>query len=196
MQARLLGQLGLPLVAAARQDMNPMFTDIAALATAVGVLTAVYQLFLSRRQARATFEQQFVQRYWQLDDSRLVTSKNSFFERRYLRLCEDEFESMRLGQVSWRTWMVWHDSIRDMAGPMRERISDGHLWLKTCLDSGDHPGTHCDGIFRQTTLDGYEHSKHLSTRWWSSLDRRWFLLLSDVQRRLAARNRQFRSRRR
>lgn len=84
-----------------------MLADIASLATAAGVFAAVVQLLLSRRQARAGFEHAFVSRYWDLDDERVAAlESDSIDQRRYLRLCEDEFESMRLGQISWRTWEV------------------------------------------------------------------------------------------
>lgn len=161
-----------------------MWADLAAAATALGVLAAVIQLVLSRRQARAMFEQEFVKRYWVISDDGLqqrTENAGDVEERRYLRLCEDEFEVMRLGSISWRTWEVWHEAIRDEAVKHAERI-DEHDWLSTCLQSDhDHRGSDCPGIFRSG--EGV-HSRHLSARWRSSLSRKWFVAMSALRRSL------------
>lgn len=81
-----------------------MLDLLVGLATALGIPTALYQLWLSRGQARASFEQQFVARYWAIEDERLSRAANeAVAAERYLRLCEDQYEWMRLGEFSWRT---------------------------------------------------------------------------------------------
>lgn len=161
-----------------------MLGEIASLATAVGVLAAVVQLLLSRRQARNAFEHLFVDRYWQIDDDLIQAPETqSQYWRRYLRLCEDEFESMRLGQISWRSWEVWHDSIRDREIGTRAALdladSEQFEWLRLCLDDPRHAGAECWGIFAPSRQD---HSKHLSARWKSSLTLRLFFIANAGRR--------------
>lgn len=164
-----------------------MLSDIAALATAIGVLAAVYGLLLSRRQARATFEHQFVQRYWELDDDRLRDAEDeSLFRRRYLRLCEDEYEAMRLGQVSWRTWEVWHDAMRDTTAQLGDSITLPHEWLAVCLSLPDHPGSDCIALFAASSGGHSKHSRHLSSRTRVSPGRWTFRSFSSLQRRFSA----------
>lgn len=87
--------------------------DIASVATAVGVAAGIYQLRLSWKQGRASFEQTFVDRYWSIEDDRLRGTDSAQVNRqRYLRLCEDQFEHARLRQISRRTWSIWHDGIK------------------------------------------------------------------------------------
>ena len=158
-----------------------MLSDVAALATAAGVFAAVVQLILSRKQARASFEYEFIKRYWAINDDALYqpTIQGGAVERdRYLRLCEDEFEVMRLGSTSWRTWEVWHEAIRDGAAKYRDHLA-GYDWLRTCMEDGDHPGSDCDGIFRSSPG---VHSQHISARWPSSVGRLWFTAASAVRR--------------
>lgn len=165
-----------------------MLAELAALATAVGVLAAVYQLLLSRRQAVSAFEHQFVQRYWDLEDQKAVPVGDDAPSRnRYLRLCEDEYEAMRLAQVSWRTWVVWHDAIREALGEGASTVGKDYEWLRTCLNSHDHSGAFCDGIFAPAPLGKAPFSSHLVTRWRLSPGRVWFLLANGVQRRIVGR---------
>lgn len=159
-----------------------MWSDIASVATAVGVLAAVVQLMLSGRQSRATFEHEFVSRYWEISDQRLQGDGQSEVQvKRYLRLCEDEFEVMRLGSISWRTWEVWHDAMREECAKWGDRVQ-GLDWLAGCLnDPEDHPGSDCPSIFES---GGAAHSNHLSARWRASVTRRWFILGNGIRRRL------------
>lgn len=134
------------------------------------------------------FEQEFVKRYWVIADDGLQQTEHAgdIEEQRYLRLCEDEFEVVRLGSISWRTWEVWHEAIRDEAVKYPDRI-DAHDWLSTCLHTGqDHQGSDCPGIFRS---GAGIYSRHLSARWRSSLSRRWFVSMSALRRRLYDRGR-------
>ncbi|WP_156391119.1 MULTISPECIES: hypothetical protein [unclassified Nocardioides] len=163
--------------------MLNVLSEIAAAATAVGVLAAVVQLLLSRRQARATFEHEFIKRYWAIGDDALQqpgTHAGPVERQRYLRLCEDEFEVMRLGSISWRTWEVWHEAIRAGAAPHREHLA-GHEWLSTCMARGDHRGSDCHGIFRSGTG---QYSQHISARWSISAGRSWFVATSGLRRAL------------
>lgn len=163
-----------------RATIFNVLSEIAAAATAVGVLAAVVQLLLSRRQARATFEHEFIKRYWAIGDDALQhpgTHAGSVERQRYLRLCEDEFEVMRLGTLSWRTWEVWHEAIRVGAAPHRGHLA-GHEWLATCMARGDHRGSDCHGIFRSGTG---QHSRHISARWSISAGRSWFVATSEFR---------------
>lgn len=122
-----------------------MLAEIAAVVAAVGVLLVWGQLYASRRQARATFEHGFVDRYWEISD--LVHAGEARPER-YLRLCEDEFEAMRQGSVSWRTWDVWHAAIRAECETHRTYVDRHALtWLGQCLEVGDHVGADCPALF-------------------------------------------------
>ena len=158
-----------------------MLADIASVATAAGVLAAVVQLLLSRKQTRASFEHEFVKRYWSISDDSLQqpsTHAGAVERQRYLRLCEDEFEVMRLGAISWRTWEVWHEAIRDGVGAPSAEV-ERFDWLLTCLRHHEHRGSHCPAIFRS---GAGTHSRHLSARWPTSIGRGWFLLNSGLRR--------------
>lgn len=163
------------------RDDASMLSDIAALATAAAVIAAVFQLLLSRRQARASFEHEFVKRYWSICDDSLQTPtpQTADVERqRYLRLCEDEFEVMRLGSVSWRTWEVWHEAIQEGSRTYSDALN-GYDWLSTCMQAGEHPGCNCPGIFRSGSG---VHSSHLTARWPSSLGRAGFVAVTGLRR--------------
>jgi hypothetical protein len=170
-----------------------VLSDIAAVATAAGVLAAVVQLLLSRRQARATFEHEFIRRYWAIGDDALQqpdTHSGAVYRERYLRLCEDEFEVMRLGSISWRTWEVWHEAIREGAGRYCDHLGD-YAWVGACMQHEDHPGSDCSGIFRSASG---VHSQHISARWPSSIGRLWFTTASAVRRTLYVRGGRFTTR--
>jgi len=172
--------------------MSAMLADLASVATAIAVFAAVIQLMLSRRQARSAFEQEFVKRFWVIGDDGLqqqTPNAGDIQRERYLRLCEDEFEVMRLGSISWRTWEVWHDGIRDRAAQYIEHVN-ARDWLSTCLHAKDHRGSDCPGIFRSC---GVVHSRHLVARWPSSFGRRWFVAISALRRRLYDRERKRRT---
>ncbi|MGI8888503.1 MAG: hypothetical protein ACR2GB_05975, partial [Nocardioidaceae bacterium] len=103
-----------------------MWSDVAhaipGLLTAVAVLVAAVQLWISRVQARGEVEQRYIDRYWKLSDETALGSSDQrgldlVQAKRYWRLCEDEFEWTRLGQVRPRTWAVWPSAIRAAIGP-------------------------------------------------------------------------------
>jgi hypothetical protein len=123
-----------------------MIGDIASIATSIGVLVAVYQLALSRQQARAVFEQTFVDRFWGIEDDRLRGSEDNEVNRlRYLRLCEDQYEHARLKQISKRTWDIWHEGIRLGVGTDVDLAGE---WTRRCAMSGTHSGVDCPALRR------------------------------------------------
>jgi hypothetical protein len=85
-----------------------MISDLAALVTVIGLPLAVLGLWLSRRQQSMAFEQTYIDRFWVIDDSLRTDdeSRVDIHRQRYHRLCGDEFELMRLGLISWRTWNI------------------------------------------------------------------------------------------
>lgn len=123
-----------------------MIGDIASIATAVGVFIAMYQLFLSRQQAQAVFEQTFVSRFWGIEDDRLrATESEDVNRRRYLRLCEDQYEHARLGQLSKRTWDIWHEGIQAGVG---DDLAHAGEWTQRCARMGIHSGGDCPVVER------------------------------------------------
>lgn len=130
-----------------------MIADIASIATAVGVLLAACGLFSQVRQRKSDLSQTYVERYWKLDDRREdrttppgVESRNNL--ERYWRLCEDEFDIVRLGWISGRTWCLWHESIRDDRRLHKDTISAsrGYRQLSKCLTSDSHRPWRCPGL--------------------------------------------------
>lgn len=115
----------------------------------VGIPIGVSQLWMSRRQGRASFEQTFVARYWQLNDDQLLGRVSSHAHAsRYLRLCEDQFELMRLGQISWATWEIWHDGIRAELGRSGVVPADEYALTSACwLGEHGHSGLECESVF-------------------------------------------------
>lgn len=123
-----------------------MIGDIASIFTAIGVLAALYQLVLSRQQARAAFEQTFVDRFWTIEDDRLRGSEpDDVNRRRYLRLCEDQFEHVRMKQVSPRTWEIWHEGIQAGVGANLKHAGE---WTTLCAEHDRHAGKACPSLLR------------------------------------------------
>ena len=98
--------------------------DLAALATAVGLPTAVYQLHQGRRGLRDNFERTFVERYATIsakihldvlrgDAAADLTNddvRRAFFD--YFELCEEELYYRAHRRVSRATWKDWWYGIR------------------------------------------------------------------------------------
>lgn len=121
--------------------------DIASIATAVGVAAGIYQLRLSWKQERASFEQTFVDRYWSIEDDRLRGTDSAQVNRqRYLRLCEDQFEHARLRQISRRTWSIWHDGIKIGLG---DQVEGAYDWSTACVANGPHAANRCPAVRRR-----------------------------------------------
>ncbi|MFD8737435.1 hypothetical protein ACFV06_21285 [Streptomyces sp. NPDC059618] len=101
-----------------------MISDIAGIATAVGVLLAVAGLRQGQRQRIRAFEDFYVSRYWLLMDRlslRASTGHDSDDELgkgdqkallAYLSLCEDELDLRASGWISDATWDIWRKGIR------------------------------------------------------------------------------------
>lgn len=83
----------------------------------VGLGLVLFQLSDQRRAMRAQFGNMYIERYWQIDDSLLLETKDTDEHRRhrhrYLRLFEDEFDVARLGFLDERQWAVWHSVLDD-----------------------------------------------------------------------------------
>lgn len=90
--------------------------------TALGVLLAVPQIVELNRQQHRSFEQLYVQRYWQLQDGYSVdfqlgrrntplADKDAATARAYLQLCEDELDMFKAGRVTRSTWQNWRSGM-------------------------------------------------------------------------------------
>jgi hypothetical protein len=133
---------------------------------AVGIFAAVVGLFftgfsvwLARDEIRDAYEQRYVERYWQIADDQLrvkygETDSNlaEMHRERYLRLCEDEFEAANLGNVSRRTWRVWHAAIEQALEPKTlDRVtlegadSAEYVMLRACIRASAHAAGSCPG---------------------------------------------------
>lgn len=151
--------------------------------TVIGVPIALVQLRASRVQARGSFEQQFVDRYWSIEDDRLADrtgDSEAVHRRRYFRLTEDQFELMRLGQISWSTWEIWHDGIAAGAADFDAAAHGPHKWLEACTSMSAHFGHECEAL---TTPDGAvrRRSKADPGLWWQRARRAWWRIRSGAQ---------------
>ena len=107
-----------------------MLADIALIATAVGVLAAVFGLRQSNRERLRQFEAMYVQRYWSiLDQLSLDALAGSTKEppseadlkaiRAYLFLCEDELEIRGRRYIADTTYKIWTDAaVTQLQQPM------------------------------------------------------------------------------
>jgi hypothetical protein len=98
-------------------------SDISSLATAVAVIFAAWQLWLSKRQATTTFEDSLAKEYRELA-ARLPTEALlgepltdeehaiSFDEMyHYFDLCNQQAFLADAGRISKKTWSFWRDGI-------------------------------------------------------------------------------------
>ncbi|MFI7171645.1 hypothetical protein [Rhodococcoides fascians] len=118
--------------------------------TSIGVLAAVAALYIQVRQRKFALAQQYIERYWQIDDSVMkaedsrVDDDLRHHRRRYTKLCEDEMEIVSLGWIDKRTWMVWHQGlVSDSAKASTAETQAGFEYLSACRNSGAHDGEHC-----------------------------------------------------
>ena len=128
-----------------------MIGDIAGMATALAVLIAATGVFAQSRTRKFSLAQVYVQRYWQIDDDLPPDGSlnhDSANVRRYLRLCEDEFDAARQGWIDVAVWRDWHDSIL----PRLRKLDLEHVrnfeQLKLCREQRqrDHKATKCEGL--------------------------------------------------
>lgn len=118
--------------------------------TLVGVAAAVVALFIQVRQRNFALAQQYIERFWEIDDSIMRAEciegdqTLELHKRRYTKLCEDEMEIVSLGWIDRKTWKVWHDGMT--SGSARERTAATEAdfdFLVRCRTASDHDGSHC-----------------------------------------------------
>jgi hypothetical protein len=122
--------------------------EIAGVATAFAVFIAAGGLFAQTRARKFGLAQVYIQRYWTVDEFFLLegcSGPHSANARRYLRLCEDEFDAARQGWVDIAVWRAWHEGIRLQVAELGLDISK-YDQLKRCIDQGDHEPTKCIGL--------------------------------------------------
>lgn len=131
-----------------------------------GLFIAVISLALARKQLRDGYEHRFVERFWVLEDKRLELRHAgpvsvSVERERYLRLCEDEYEAMSLGGVSFRTWDVWHRAIKSALEPESaarrnlEKLPDeDYELLRRCLSDKPPSSGRCPSLAKRQRLGG------------------------------------------
>lgn len=106
-----------------KAQMLNLFSTLANLATAIAVIVAAWQLWLSQKQARTTFEDSLAREYRDLA-SRLPTEAflgetladnayTKYFHAfyRYLNLCNEQIFLKRAGRISTKTWEFWQEGI-------------------------------------------------------------------------------------
>lgn len=137
-----------------------MIGDIAGIATAVAVLLAAAGLFAQTHQRKFGIAQLYIERYWHVDEAFLTNPRpnpDSPDARRYLRLCEDEYDVAGFGWIDVGVWRTWHDGICGQVRRLGLRV-DGYDHLAACLGSYDHIATKCPGVDR--------HGWRRRVTWW------------------------------
>ena len=115
--------------------------------TVCGILVAVFALLVQIGQRRFELAQQYIGRFWAIDDD--IVAAGTDDERalhclRYARLCEDEMEVVALGWIDRRTWSVWHEGIVSTAAVERiDRVRDSFELLGECFAHPHHSATEC-----------------------------------------------------
>lgn len=125
-----------------------MIGDLAGIATAIGVLLAAAGLFAQTHQRKFGIAQLYIERYWQVDEAFLAERRphaDSADARRYLRLCEDEYDVARLGWIDVGVWRIWHDGIRDQVRRLQLDVRT-YDHLTACLADDHHSATTCPGV--------------------------------------------------
>lgn len=125
-----------------------MIGEIAGVATAVAVLIAAAGLFAQSRARKFGLAQVYITRYWEVDEFFLrdgLPAPDSANARRYLRLCEDEFDVVRQGWIDVGVWRTWHEGIRSQVDRLRLDVSQ-YDHLARCINQHDHEATNCAGL--------------------------------------------------
>ncbi len=100
------------------------FDEVAALATAFGVAIAAWQLYLTQKQAKVSFEDSLAQEYRKIAESLPVyallgdslegqdfnETLDNFYH--YFDLCNSQIFLRQQNRVSKKTWHFWSDGIR------------------------------------------------------------------------------------
>jgi hypothetical protein len=111
----MLGKKGLLMIAT--------LTSLASIATAVAVIVAAWQLFLSRKQAITSFEDSLAKEYRELaarlptkallgetlDDKEYADHFDEMYH--YIDLCNEQAFLWEAGRISAKTWQFWRDGI-------------------------------------------------------------------------------------
>lgn len=114
--------------------MVPYLSDAANLATAVAIIFAAWQIWLSKKQAETTFEDSIAKEYRELA-AKLPTKallgesltddeySDSFDEMyHYFDLCNEQVFLNQEKRISDKTWRFWEDGIKsNMSRPAFER---------------------------------------------------------------------------
>lgn len=96
------------------QELASWATAAGAVIAAIGLLLTARQLKIQNRQHRLELGGLYINRFWSVDDELTMADPASEPERykrlkrRYLKLCEDEFDAARLGWLDPQQWAVWH----------------------------------------------------------------------------------------
>jgi hypothetical protein len=132
-----------------RTTESMTISDIAGLATAFAVLLAAGGLFAQIHQRKFSLAQVYVQRYWEVDEPFLSTPPppdGSSDAKRYLRLCEDEYDVAKLGWVDVGVWKIWHQGIRTQVKNLSYDTQD-FANLSECINGpSDHLARNCPGL--------------------------------------------------
>ena len=104
--------------------MTLTFSDLANIATAIAVIFAAWQLWLSQRQATTAFEDALAKEYRELAarlPTKALLGESLADEERancldemyhYFDLCNQQAFLADSGRISKKTWKFWRDGIR------------------------------------------------------------------------------------
>ena len=125
-----------------------MISQVANVATAIAVLVAALSLFAQSRSRKFALAQVYIERFWAVDEYLIhnpCPAAGSADTRRYLRLCEDEFDAARQGWIDVAVWRTWHTGIRSQVIRLGVDVSE-YEQLHSCIEQPDHPPTKCPGL--------------------------------------------------
>ncbi|MBM7245178.1 hypothetical protein HQO12_19385 [Rhodococcus fascians] len=127
--------------------------------TFFGVVAAVAALFIQVRQRKFALAQQYIERFWEIDDSISIAefhddkAELDMHRRRYAKLCEDEMEIVSLGWIDRKTWSVWHHGMVSAPSVSRAVTAERELsFLSKCRLSQPHTGSACPAWKSQPLL--------------------------------------------
>ena len=122
-----------------------IFTNISSVATAIGVVVAASQLWISRRQAKTTFEDTFAREYREL--AAILPTKallgeplthkeyceafDEFYH--YIDLCNTQVFLHLEGRISNETWKYWRDGMKTNL----DRPAFKRAWSEIAAANGD-----------------------------------------------------------
>lgn len=122
-----------------------IFANISSVATAIGVAVAAWQLWLTRRQGKTTFEDTFAREYRELAATlptkallgETLTNEEyceAFDELyHYIDLCNTQVFLHQEGRISKKTWKYWRDGMEtNLNRPAFKRA-----WCEIASANGD-----------------------------------------------------------